>query len=919
MITPPIDDVETTKAIDSRVHQRRHSNTDGGCERVVVKERRGSGLMSMFKRGNNSKKSGHVEKQRKPSPPSHKTAKGAPESSSSSNQIKGADRPTKQLEYDRTTDRVGAELAARALRKMERSGPSGAGGGDVAPRRSSMGAGGADLAPRRSSMGAGVADVAPRRSSIGSGDGINWRRSSFNGGIVMSMRRDSCDAEQIENARKRVLTSGSETTPVISNGYRRRNSLDSGDYRDEGRDYSDGYNDGYVDSAGHVCNDSDVDRVGCVLTAAVSAQRQRTRERSYPRRSSMPGVQELNAQSDPHQPSRSSRPHTDLRLQFREHKSSSAPSLFRARDPKSSPDCAAGSVRTAPAAMQTSKPKGAKDEIQMMPIRKSERFQAETHNRQKPLRGSRKQINKLAASQPRLGLLPQTVTKPLAPGPSSRSLPPKDGIGDNATVGTFETKESGGTISSDDADKIKGMKVPKGDVTIVFTDIQGSTSLWESNASAMKEALDTHDQIMRKCYSKHNGYEIHTEGDAFVLAFQHPVDALAFALRMQVHMYKAEWPRGILDHPDGSEVRGSFRGFRVRVGLHHGPTKTRVHEVTGRTIYEGDTVKIAKRVEAMAHGGQILTTIETWRAVSGMAEQYLGSPQVVDCGEHKLWEEKSWSAKSAGNGIVAKRVVQLVPRQLAFDYFKSRGREGAPGQDGDVSQIKTDAKVRGRQFPPINSRGKLSTCFLDAPHENGKVTIVFVFTVGMDEFPAGTEETNLALLTNLIRSDILVQDPAGYECQQDGGSWMLAFHTMAQAVTFGLNLRSALGNASFHGQVTNRQRATMVKIGIYAGPYVSMGPHAVTGRADYFGPIVNRAARVASAACPGQVCVGIPLATGEVAESPDFGCKIKTKFMGAKRLKGLTFDMALFSCYREVAVQKDIHRVQSTGRLSGGV
>ena len=65
------------------------------------------------------------------------------------------------------------------------------------------------------------------------------------------------------------------------------------------------------------------------------------------------------------------------------------------------------------------------------------------------------------------------------------------------------------------------VKIPQGKVSIVITDIQGSTMMWEQDPSAMKDALDVHDAIVRKCYVKQSGYEITTEGDSFHLAFHH--------------------------------------------------------------------------------------------------------------------------------------------------------------------------------------------------------------------------------------------------------------------------------------------------------------------------------------------------------------------------------------------------------------
>lgn len=69
-------------------------------------------------------------------------------------------------------------------------------------------------------------------------------------------------------------------------------------------------------------------------------------------------------------------------------------------------------------------------------------------------------------------------------------------------------------------------------------------------------------------------------------------------------------------------------------------------------------------------------------------------------------------------------------------------------------------------------------------------------------------------------------------------------------------------------------------------------------QADYFGPIVNRAARVASNCQLGEVCVGIPLADGVTADPPDFGPTIRVHLEGIKKLKGISIDTAIFSCHR---------------------
>mmetsp|Transcript_26635 Transcript_26635/g.39591 ORF Transcript_26635/g.39591 Transcript_26635/m.39591 type:complete len:686 (-) Transcript_26635:736-2793(-) len=431
----------------------------------------------------------------------------------------------------------------------------------------------------------------------------------------------------------------------------------------------------------------------------------------------------------------------------------------------------------------------------------------------------------------------------------------------------------------------RGAQAPVGDVTVVFTDLQGSTTLWEKNPTAMKAAVDLHDKIIRRCYGAHSGYEITTEGDAFQLAFQHPIDALAFALKTQVELHKADWSPEILALDDASEKDG-FRGFRVRMGLHHGRTKSRVHVVTKRTFYVGEAVDIAKAMEGICYGGQILTTVETWRAVSGISEQVLGSPQVMDCGEHELDVRHSHD-----KGPLSKRVVQLVPNELAFDYFAARGREEHPGSKH--VRLKKESDVVGRKFAPLKSKNQICASFFDAPYANGKVTIIFIYTKGIDDLPTEIRKNNRQVLAKVVRSLLAQCNPHGYECQEENGSWMLAFGKMAKAVSFGLRLVESTARAPLEGDI---DRSKIFKIGVHTGPFTSMGPHTVTGRADYFGPVVNRAARVASQSELGQVIIGMPLRSGEIACPPDFGNKITTNMVGIRKLKGLTIDMALFSC-----------------------
>jgi class 3 adenylate cyclase len=368
------------------------------------------------------------------------------------------------------------------------------------------------------------------------------------------------------------------------------------------------------------------------------------------------------------------------------------------------------------------------------------------------------------------------------------------------------------------------------------------------------------------------------------LAFQHPSVAIAFALKAQIKLYKAEWPSEILMHPDGKEEPYlKFKGLRVRFGINHGPTTNQVHRVTGRTIYAGEGVKIAKAVEGLCHGGQILLTIETWKAVAGLAERYLGRPQILDCGEHVLFDSHRQR--------YSRRIMQLIPNELAFDFESARGQV----EDGTV---KDAALVKGRLFPPLRSKKQLTTSFLNAPYTNGSVVICFVYTVGLkDDEDSESLEANHVKLSKNLRKQLLRLDPPGYECQEDAGSWMLAFHKIEQAVMFGLKLMARIREGGAKEQLLGDVDCeNMYKIGIVSGPFTAMGPHKTNGFADYFGPIVNRAARVASDSEPGQVNVGIALANGTKIAPPTFGPTIDVRLVGIKQLKGVTVDIAIYRC-----------------------
>ncbi len=152
---------------------------------------------------------------------------------------------------------------------------------------------------------------------------------------------------------------------------------------------------------------------------------------------------------------------------------------------------------------------------------------------------------------------------------------------------------------------------PSGEVTFLFTDVQGSTDLWERDPDAMESALAEHDRRMRAAIEANDGYVFTTAGDSFAVAFPTAPKALAAALEAQQR----------LNEPC-AELR-----LRVRMALHTGTATVRDGD------YFGAVVNRCARLMSAGHGGQILLS----GASAARVEPTLSSDAtLVDAGEHRL-------------------------------------------------------------------------------------------------------------------------------------------------------------------------------------------------------------------------------------------------------------------------------------------
>ena len=149
---------------------------------------------------------------------------------------------------------------------------------------------------------------------------------------------------------------------------------------------------------------------------------------------------------------------------------------------------------------------------------------------------------------------------------------------------------------------------PSGTVTFLFTDVEGSTRLWEQHPVGMQVALERHDEIVRSEIERQGGYVFSTAGDGFAAAFSRVVDAVEAALGAQVALGAEAWP-------DDATIR-------VRMGLHCGEAQERGGD------YFGAVVNRAARLMSAGHGGQVLASA----AMVSLVEL----DEVVDLGEYRL-------------------------------------------------------------------------------------------------------------------------------------------------------------------------------------------------------------------------------------------------------------------------------------------
>ncbi|HLL07426.1 MAG TPA: tetratricopeptide repeat protein [Nocardioidaceae bacterium] len=222
-------------------------------------------------------------------------------------------------------------------------------------------------------------------------------------------------------------------------------------------------------------------------------------------------------------------------------------------------------------------------------------------------------------------------------------------------------------------------QLPSGTVSLLFSDIEGSTALLSRLGAAYTDALDGQRQVLRKAWAGHGGIELGTEGDSFFVVFDTAEGAVAAAVQAQRDLSAFDWPGG--------------ERVRVRMGIHTGTPQ--IHEDS----YVGMDVHRAARIAAAAHGGQVVLSEPTARLIDDCLPERVG---LRDLGSHQLKDIPR-----------PERLFQLAIDGLGVDFppLKTLGaasrlpRPATPlvGRDGELAEL--SALLRSPQVRLVTLTG----------------------------------------------------------------------------------------------------------------------------------------------------------------------------------------------------------------------
>lgn len=276
--------------------------------------------------------------------------------------------------------------------------------------------------------------------------------------------------------------------------------------------------------------------------------------------------------------------------------------------------------------------------------------------------------------------------------------------------------------------------LPSGTVTFLFSDIEGSTKIWEQDPAAMQSSLARHDALLRAAVETNRGWIVKQRGDGIHAVFAVAGDALEAALNAQRALQTESW-----------RTTGPLR---VRIVLHTGAVEERDGD------YFGSPVNRAARLLACCHGGQILLSLATQELVRDHLSENIS---LRDLGEHRLKDL-----------IRPERVFQVVAPDLPADFPPLVTLDSRPN---NLPAQTTPLVGRDQELAAIEQllrRGEVRLVTLAGPGGSGKTRLGLQVAANLlDDFQHGVYFINLApvrdagLVVSTIAQTLGVRESGG--------------------------------------------------------------------------------------------------------------------------------------------------------------
>ncbi len=220
--------------------------------------------------------------------------------------------------------------------------------------------------------------------------------------------------------------------------------------------------------------------------------------------------------------------------------------------------------------------------------------------------------------------------------------------------------------------------LPSGTVSLLFSDMEGSTMLVRELGDAWPGVLDRMRRLCREAWSAHEGHELGTEGDSFFVAFATAPQAVAAAVAAQQALAHEAWPAPV----------------RIRIGVHTG------HPQRHTEGYVGLDVHRAARIAASAHGGQVVVSEATMALLDPVRDQV----GFRDLGSHRL---KDIPERAHLFQLTAPELTEVFPPLRTQGGAGSLPAELTPtvGRDGERAELAELLRTAGNRLVTLTGPG----------------------------------------------------------------------------------------------------------------------------------------------------------------------------------------------------------------------